>query len=69
MRVCERRSMRVKAPGVANHAADAAFAYQQIAAQPDPVNSGAGRHRAQECGQILEVARREQHIGRSNGVP
>src|SRR5580658_3828693 len=52
-----------------DHATDTAIAHQQIAAQTDPVDRYLGRQRAQERGQILDVARTEEHVGRAADTP
>ena len=52
-----------------DHATDTAIAHQQIAAQTDPVDRYLGRQRAQERSQILDVARTEEHVGRTADTP
>jgi hypothetical protein len=52
-----------------HHAADAAVAHQQVAAEADPGHGNLGRQRAQEGGEVGQVARHEPGVGRAAGVP
>jgi hypothetical protein len=52
-----------------HHASQAAVADQHIAAEPDPMQRCPGGQTVQERGQVVGIARLEEHIGGSAHVP